>query len=300
MIDQNLWNTLIEENKFIPHWDNVLAYFGNENKSNDLLTTYLNRADNYNALSEKKIGLTTGDSAEPVRKLSIFIMTNNMLSEQAYPLLIKSNPYSWTSLTIEGLRPTQVDAIMDRRSLALTKYNYDKLRAHFPDRHIRLLTDFFLNYQKTEEEIELGTNDYITLLDSVKITPKQKVELIAKMSPDVVTGKEIADRASNVLLNQKKQTAEFTLLKKLVQHNSSNSIDVALLLLNYKSLSREEVTTLLETMANGYKKLLVKRSRPNIPKTDNNKKLVELLKTDGYILSFKENKNEIKVTALYK
>ena len=300
LVPNEWWNELIQQNKLTPLWQNLLTYFNDEQKSDDLLIEYLNEPINYQQLSKSLIGKTTEDYKEATKQMALWIDLNDKLSNEAYKALIKSDPFNWNSLSVEKISAEKVDVLIALGKLNFTKNNYDKLKTNFEGKNITLLLNKYNDYLKSTEEFIFDVADYLLLLKSTKITLAQKISIIKKtMSQDIVADEILSDLVSQTLINGN-ATVSFELFMKLIRKNSTCKIDVPLFVVHYQQFDKSQKIEILETMGNNYKKLLTKRSRTTFDFDSHNLQLAELLKNDEIISSYKYNKKDIVIFAKHK
>lgn len=298
-IPNEIWNELIRLNKVSPSWKNLLTYFKDEQKSDELLSNYLNESINYQVLSKSFIGKTTGDDRESTTQMAVWVILNDSLNNEAYRTLIKSDPFNWNNLSVEKISAEKVDILIAVGKLNFTKNNYDKLKANFEGKNITLLLNKYSGYLTSTEEFIFDTADYLLLLNSTKITSAQKISLIKKMPTDFLFNEALADLTSQTLINAN-ATVSFDLFKKLIQKNSTYEIDVPLFVIHYQEFEKSQKVEILEIMGKEFKKLLTKRSRTTFDYDDHTLQLVEFLKNDAIVSSYKFNKKDIVVFAKHK
>ena len=299
-VPKELWITLLKESKLAPDWKQLMVYFDQEALDKDVLTAYLNRVENFQILAKLKIGNANGEDKVIVKKLTLFILLNDSLTIDAYIALIKSDPHTWDSLSFEKLSGLKIEALLNKKALNFTKTNFDKLKVNFPDKHIRLLTERYSSYEAVQAEIELDAADRHLLLASDKLTLPQKIAQLKEMTSDMITSKSQSDQISHIVIGSPATHLPFDMVLKLIQKNSSNTIDVKLMLQHFADFSRNEILQLLNATGNGYKTSLVKRKKPSIPRTNDNLQLAKLLEKNEYINSYKDTGKDIILRALYK
>ena len=70
--------------------------------------------------------------------------------------------------------------------------------------------------------------------------------------------------------------------------------------LNKREIKEDTITSILNTLPEPYKAIAAKRKKPEIPKNDRTKQLVNLLKDIGYISSYSETGKGIRVNTRLK
>lgn len=127
---------LLVNNKVIPKWDNVTKYYSeSKNEIDQTLIGYLNFRETATDLS--KLKLSNED-----KNFEISLILCNGILDENYNKLLNSCFFSWNGLNFESLSINKVDFLINKK-LNITKANYDLLKKHFKNSHIKLLEKNF-------------------------------------------------------------------------------------------------------------------------------------------------------------
>lgn len=286
---------LLINNKVIPNWNNVIGYYLlNESEINDILIDFLNFENVYSELSKNR--LTKED--EEFEKI---LIKCNDISDEAYNEILNSTYFSWNNLGFESLNLEKVKNLLIKK-LNTTKSNYERLKEHFPDNHIRLIEKNFSRFIENINDFETDENDILMLLQSDKITTNNKFIYITNLDESIISkNKEISKLVGGIIL-QEMRIINFTFntLKFIAinQFYDENRIRFANLYL--EKFTNNEITLLLSSFLS-YKNLF-KKGKPTFKKTDYNRLLLESLKSKQLIKNFYDDSwsnDKYRVTTNY-
>lgn len=298
-LPSTLWDQALSHNKVAPQWSNILLYFKEQEKSEDILTSYLSHQKNFEALSKNNVGKMDAEDLDYIKALNLFILENKSISDQAYQYLIKSSPWIYNKLNIGELSALKVDTLLSNNILAFSKENYDSLKKDFSDKHILLLEKGFNTYLSKSDQFEFDNSDYSSIFASKTITLDQKINLINEMQPTLIDNNTLSKQVSNLIL-QKKVEVDFILFKQLLSRNKDLNLDISLVNLQFNKLSSAQLGEALNLIGGPFAKLNNKGSRPKISHNGENEELVTKLKRISYVSSYSFEKDKIVINTKRK
>ncbi|MDY3324566.1 hypothetical protein PG637_02625 [Riemerella anatipestifer] len=293
---------LLINNKVVPKWDNITNYYTeSENKIDDDLVKYLNFENVYLELSNEKM-----DYESSTFKYSIFrekLLLTNEISNESYLRLFENSIYKCNALSFENLDKDKV-GYLTKTILQTTKENYDLLKEHFKNLHIKLLENDFKTVLEKFEDFEVDENDILLILKSEKINVNNKFDFITKIDEEVIVcNKEVAKIVGKIILQKSKEIDLKIDTKKSIL-NSLESIEskVKFVILHNESLEISELIELTKNISSSYSSLFKKQHKPTFEANSYNRVLLEILKSKGLIRNFdidKKKKNLIRAVANY-
>ena len=291
---------LLLNNKIIPKWSNITSYYtDSEDKIDENLVEYLNFENVYLELSNEKM-----DYESSTFKYSIFrenLLLTNEISNESYLKLFENSIYKRNTLSFENLDRDKV-GYLTKTILQTTKENYDLLKEHFKNLHIKLLENDFKTVLEKFEDFEVDENDILLILKSEKINIDNKFDFITKIDETIIgSNKEIAKIVGEIIL-QKYKTIEFNfdVLKFVAFNLFADDKRIRMTNLYFDRLTDDNITKLLSSFL-FYDKLF-KKGKPTYWKSEYNRILLERLKSKKMIKNYYEdswNDKKYRVTTNY-
>ncbi|MFV5694014.1 hypothetical protein ACM55G_01070 [Flavobacterium sp. LB3P122] len=296
-----LWEDLIAIDKFVSNWDNLINYFS-KFKFDDNLISFLNNLENSKILSESKIADTKFE--ETVNHTFIrALLLNNKIDDESYSLLLKSVSNSYKDLDLFEIDDTKIHMLITAKIIVLDKENFELVKENSEGKQILLVELNFSEYLKTEIKLEI--NEYISILNSPKLTSNNKIDLILKLEAEQIrANKVLSNIVTGILSNNKKIEIDYPFLSSLI--DKSTFIKNNILLFNiYFDLFKNDITKLeniLSKLGNPYSEILNKWTEFKIEKNAINTEFIDNLKSVYYhnISSDKHDDKDIKIVTKRK
>ena len=303
--NKDIQKKLIEENKIAPDWNNLFAYYDNFEleELDETLIEYLNKETNFSVLTNKKLKENNAKPEDFIKEFSLNLIKCNELEYDSYIKLMKSTPYSWSNLNLENLEDNKVEWMINSKFISLSVDNFNKLKKHFPKKHISFLGQFQDLFVAKFSDYTLDNEDLFALLSSVAITQKNKIEIIKLLDNDVIIqSKRIASTVCDILSSTDYIELEYEVIESLVKHSNSTENRIKLLNKNLDKFSNQEITTLVTLLGDKYEEIFIKQHKPKFPNLYYNNGLFVILKNKGLIKNFEADKKDqtlLKVIANY-
>ena len=294
-IPEELGQTLVDNYKMYPNWNNVISYYKSKDEIDEFLICFFNIESNYKELSKVKLNKAQEISEELSKEISKKIVLNPEIKEESFSYLINSIPYRYYKLSFEELSRKKVEVMISSRFLIFTKDNFELLKESFDNLHIKFIEEYLNAFIKEMNEFEIDENDLLQIFNSERITKRKKRELVKLFDFDnIEMTKDLANKIINILLPHPSPRVGKDLLLKIIKYGNLTSDRIKLLNLHIARLNENEITICLKSLPYKYSSITI-NGRPNLTKNDHNKKLVEKLDKLGYISSYKIKKNTIQV-----
>lgn len=296
--DSEIKTMLIESNKVVPDWENVIDYYINWDSSIEKpIIDFLNNEENYLELSKEEM-IKEGDFEYAEFRKKILLC--NDLSDGSYKKILENSLYRRDEHAFENLNVEKVKYLVEK-ILLLSEKNYDLLKEKFPNQHIDLIANHQSKFIEDFEKYSLEVKDIILLLCQLsKITHQTKIEIIKKIDSDVIiNNKDISIIACAILSNSTYIPLEYQVLEGIFRNTTSIESRIKLFNIQFEKLSVEDISNLVKILPYPYSEIAVSRKRPTIPLNNYNNEFVNKLSNKGQISSFEMKKDEIKIVANY-
>jgi len=293
--DLEVKTELLINNKVIPMWKNVIDYYEeSENAINENLIKFLEFEEVTLELSKIKL-------LKEYEKFEASFLKCNDIADDAYIKILDSIYFRYTKLGFENLNEEKIVDLVGR-ILLTTKSNYDLLREHFPNNHIKLIERDFEKILNKKDDFETDEADIELIFESKEIDNDNKFNYILILEQNIISNNmEIAKLVGNVILKKAtKIQFELGAIEAVVKNTSSAENKIRLINLYIDDLLDNDITSLLKSIGK-YEKLFDK-GYPKYPKSDYNNLLFEKLKTRKIIKNYyddKWNDSNFRVTTNY-
>jgi len=304
--DKDQWVVLFQENKVVANWDNILYYYQELEKIDDVIIKYLNNEENYIHLSKSKINNDKlFDKSEVLNPFNTKLILSKNLSDETYKHLIKSIWFiNYQSLSFEDLSKSKIDSILSTNILSLTQDNIDKLKENFTPKHIILIEKKKDDFLEKINEFSITSYDILKILNSLEFTDEEKFQIIETIDISAFNENlELKEKASKLYIDNHRKIENLSLFEKLF-YNKDNKINewaLKLYVSQIDSWTCDECQTYIVEFDKPYNELLEKSASPlTFKDTKLNRQLFQVLKDKDCISSFKPKKSimgkdEIKV-----
>jgi len=304
--DKDQWVVLFQENKVVADWDNILYYYQESEKIDDVIIKYLNNEENYIHLSKFKINNDKlFDKSEVLNPFNTKLILSNNLSDEAYKHLIKSVWFiNYQTLSFEDLSKSKIDSILSTNILSLTQDNIDKLKEIFIPKHIGLIEKKKDDFLEKINEFSITSYDILKILNSLEFTDEEKFQIIETIDISAFNENlELKEKASKLYIDNHRKIENLSLFEKLF-YNKDNKINewaLKLYVSQIDSWTCDECQTYIVEFDKPYNELLEKSASPlTFKDTKLNRQLFQVLKDKDCISSFDPKismmgKDEIKV-----
>ena len=287
---------LLEENKVEAKWENI--YYCYQDKNNSFPKYLINFINNYTAelLNDK-------DTQD--KNFTSFIgdfLKEDSIEDNSYKelaILFKGREYD---LDFINLSKGKISTLIECNLIEFNLANYNVLKSYSGNLHIKFIQKNIEQFDKIKG-FDINTDDLISLLVGKRIPIEYQKKLLKLVDVNsVIEDKMLLSIISENMDEDMSFTNDRVLVNKLLKCERVNS-DLRTKIFSEKAIikSKDEVTDFLLTHDNP-KFLLITQigNRPTIKDTELNRKLVEKLKSIGYISNYKIKENGINISTYRK
>ena len=289
--DIQVVNLLLEECKILQTWDNIFSiYRKNENVQSDELISFFNVLDNAKALSREKISTKKPDK-ETANGFIRNILLEEKIIDESYAFILQSIPYIYKSLDFSGLTYKKTELLVKKKILTTSMENFKMLKERFEELHITLIENDPKAFTAAISSFGLDNKDILALLKSSSLHISYKEKTIKNFDPSVyISDVQILGQIGRLILNYKSFSFEDeTVIKAILTQSDMTSLQ-KIELFNKRNglLKNNEIGEFLRLLGKPYSDIAEYGKRPSLDTNDTNKFFVEILKSRGYIVNFKD------------
>jgi len=304
---------LVENDRMEVIWKNVFNYYdvalaarveGEEDVYFDeTLLRYLNQEQHYNVLSRERLGADGSRDDQYCRAFAVRLMGRNELDQKAYEALMKANIYSYVAVDFAHLDRNKVEWLVEEGRLGLNKHNFEMLKEHFPDLHIRELEVKESYFAQKTAELALDEDDVVSLLSSIRFSIANKLLVYKELDEETIIGNaDISRLTCGLLSTQRGISLSFGLIESMIKHSHSIEDCIKLINIHFSSLSQDQVKSLIRSLGGDYPEIFESRKQPKLPALPSHEELFAKLKSEHMIRDFdlyEKDHNKFKVKANY-
>lgn len=301
-----LWTELLKNNKVLPSWNNVLAYFEKigGNDFDEILLNWLNGnheniLDTELQLSEKEIDDKESERYKLVSSFYSSVLRDDNVEVNAFKAFMGVCPWVYKGLAEYDIENEKMKFLIDKRKLTFTQENFTGIKSEANALLPLFLHIYFDDFLKGDAEyIEL--EDLFDCLKSDLLISDEKIKIL---STKFLVWEQLEKDEDLQFIGKK--IIELKIAEKLplpikdiavaLLWNGSEIV-VDFMILQSNSFNETAITEILSRCDNNYSKLVIKNGRhSNLEKTETNRKLLEILKNNNIISSYREKNSKFVV-----
>lgn len=275
-----------------PTWKNVVSYYNNGNKDENILIKYIEHFSNNlgNQMIEK-------DDSE-YSSLGAYLLGTTKLTIGTYSSIIKSFEIEFEGYDgLRGLDRDRLLLLLSHNMLPFCEENTDLLKG------MDIYADYLIKYHK--QLLENLSASYISdcevaykLLSSEVFTYEQKKRIITITPKDILIELDkLANQVLDIIINTDLKNLEEETIIEVLENASNESYRVyiiSLLILEY-DYDDNKIAELLSLLGGKYIDIAERSKHPVLEETKWNIKLAGALKHKRFISSTKEDKDGIRI-----
>ncbi|MFR3025853.1 MAG: hypothetical protein ACLTNA_15045 [Bacteroides thetaiotaomicron] len=275
-----------------PTWDNVVIYFNNENKSSEILFKYVDQF-------AKKLGEEKMVEDDNYQNIFAILFGCNKLSFEAYALIL--NSFSLASFNgndaLTKLESKRLNLLLEKGKLPFNNSNTAiiKKTSIYID-YLLYYSNYFFENREASYFINIDVAQHI--LSSNKFTNNQKKELIILIPENIMLSSQpLADIIIEILIATDYSVLNRNILKELIKNAQNIKKKVRLATIMIANLEHDEnaIVDILNLLKGKYQVIAERTKRPVIDDTEWNKSLAVILNKVGFISSYKDDKDGIRI-----
>lgn len=294
--DATLYSVILEKNKLVPSWENLLHKYNNqefeeesdeaiENEISDSTIKFINILENAEELSKVKIPKETNVYKEFWKKL---IQTDE-IENQSYNLISKSSPWWYSDLNFDNLSENKIRSLINNTCIHPVPDSFNALKEHFNGLNITLLEKRKSDFFKILDQITFDSVDLELILKSTVLNNTEKLQLLNTCDEATIKTNSNLKLLGLILLNDKSFVVDDPILKAILTNNSTAVIDrIKLFIANSNKFDISFIELFLQSLGGDYTDIVNNGLKAKLEKTEENRKLLDIIKHKDYISSYSE------------
>lgn len=301
-----IWNALIENNKILSSWNNVLTYFKKMDDTSAHLITFLNCKDNIQdltkifPLSDEEMEDNGSEKYQCVKSFYDFIIKSDSLNIDSFISLMAICRFLYSELENYNIDNKKIGYLIENKLLSYSIENYNGIKKSSSDNLPLFISTYFENI--LENESIITNTDLIKCFKSndVPVSLKRRM-LSTKISAwnkigDEIFFTEIAEYIIKNNINEKLVIPFETIANALKKHSDNFHKIIQLLNTQFNNLTNEQIIATLNLCGQPYSELCEKNGKHSTMKLNNYElQLCRNLYTRDLIASITEHKDVYKI-----
>ena len=272
-------------------WENVIHYLNvvTDKTIDDELVVFIEKHS-----AELSLMAVPHDPEEDEKMLLRQLMMTDILGFAAYKDIVRQFT-RWQLTGVPTIEERRVKLLLEKGMIQFNEQNTNDLLEHFSaDLIVQYLVRYKSEFLKCVENIEY-TADVANGLMKTNMSISEKATIIPHLNIDIIN-EELADNIVSVLTKQRVDLPPDFLLKVM---NLTRLFAERLKVLNHtleqNVFAEETITALIESLEEPYRSIAEKGKKPELPDTEDSRRLVSLLKDKNYISSSTDTKTGMRV-----
>lgn len=289
-----LCGELCLQNKMTATWQNIKILVDDPALSlSQQCTEYVNILENAKQLSIQPLTEEMDRLANvDLSTISYTLIHFSKITDESYNLLLKAFTCAYSSFETNALTKERMCRLIDHNIVNTDLAAYRFLKENYDDLHIYLLQKFSEQYTEDFSELELDTHD-ISLLLQVQMDVKNKVKILNGINLEILNGAvEIAQQLGEWLIENYAEAIE-TIDKTIIETLCKNvmlPLELRIPLYTKYASIIEEDDAIIESFKEPYSSILNRAIRARISHTDENRALLDILKSKKIIANYADMK----------
>lgn len=278
-------------------WKNVVHYLNNvsEQATDEAIIGLVER--HASELEREPLDGLEEDDKQLLLKLFV---SSNTLKYEAYVMIVNRFSNWRYSGGVPGIEERRLRLMNDKGMFSYTEKNTQSLL----DGYSGAMMAAYLMRNKREflaapSEVAYNHDIALELMKSC-LTAKEKSQLIPYFDKGILSAQLSNEIISVLNLHEIELNVEFMLAVMKVAKMSREKLNVLNYILEKNDFDDATITAFIESLPEPYKNVAEKGKKPELPDTDEVRRLVGLLQEKGYISSYSESKKGIRVNTKMK
>jgi hypothetical protein len=296
-VRSEIWSTVLQGKKVEATWDNVLNYYNVRKNIDETLVEYINVIEHFEKLAKYRFNQSKNFDESFYSEFSKNFLVS-AISDEAFVKLISNYPYYYqnpTGRSFENLSVVKIEAMISYKKLRLNVITLTFLRDNFSELVTSLIETNLEEFFKDRDSYELDNEDYVVLLKSNNLSPKQKIILIKELTSDIIENTHgLGSVVSSLLVGYQFKELKYGILQSILSTSQLKTENVYLAAWHLNALTKTEISAVLTRLGMPFTKITESKKRPTIPDTKVNRLLGDELQKAHYIYQYKPEKDELR------
>ncbi|OYX86521.1 MAG: hypothetical protein B7Y83_01120 [Flavobacteriales bacterium 32-34-25] len=299
--NDNLYEILLDNNKILATWENLLFAYNSEEfaegeEEKEILTSiinFINLLENAKNLSNTKIPKETDNDYKVFWKK---ILESNEIENESYNLITKSSPWWYSTLKFEKLSQDKIISLINNTCISPTKESLNNLKEFFDGLNIKLFEKRKTDYFKILHELTFDSRDLKLILLSTALENPEKLKIINICSTDTIKTNANLQLIASILLKDASFTVDDEIIKSILINGSVPIDNRIKIFIKYSSkYDNEFIDSFLKSLGGDYADITNTSLKAKLKKTDEHRKLLDIIEHKNYISSYSEKEKHYMV-----
>lgn len=304
--DAELYSVLLENNKLIPSWENLLYDYHAQNIKGE------EEANTEIEISESSIGfINVIQNAEELSKVKIPKEVNsvniygefwkkliqiNKIEDQSYGLITKSSSWWYDDLNFENLSEKKIKSLVNNICIKPTAKSFNSLKENFDGLNILLLENRKGDYFKILDQLTFDSDDLELVLKSAILTNVEKLKILNICSEEAIITNNNLKLLSSIILADNSFVVNDNILTSILVNNQIPIMDrIKLFVKNSNKYDLSFIESFLTNLEGNYTLITDRSLKAKITKSYDNQQLLNTLVSKNYISSFSEKDSIFRI-----
>lgn len=298
LTSQRTDDILFEEIKVVASWQNLIEYYARLKQIiSPEMVTFLNDDDNAKALANDEINISTpSPDLTTVEAFMLAIVNEKDIDGISYEILLPNMRYDYDLDDIHDIGEEKIKLLIDYFNLRPTADNFIKLKAKYPALRFQFLIKSKNDFLTEIANYELEASDINFLMRSGSFTPAEKKDIIDIVGTELIASDgNILKAITKLIFDHHRFTVDKEILIASLKQPQPINDRVKLFNMHYQSFNKAEIPAIFSTFPYPYSDIGVLYTSPVIDYGDENRYLVNNLKSKGFIANSKDEKKGIRI-----
>jgi len=282
------------QNKMTTTWQNIKILVDDPALSlSQQCTEFINNIENAKQLSIQPLTEEMDRLANvDLSTISYTLIHFPKITDESYNLLLKAFTCAYSSFETNALTKERMRQLIDHNIVNADLAAYRFLKENYDDLHIYLLQKFSEQFTEDFSELELDTHD-ISLLLSAQMNVTNKIKILNGINLEILNEiVEVTQQLGKWLIknySEAVETIDETIIETICK-NVMLPLELRIPLYTKYAPITENDDAIIESFKEPYANILNKETRASIPHTDENKALLDALKSKAIIANYADMK----------
>lgn len=307
--DSDIYSLLLENNKLVPNWENLLFEYNNRNNEEEVaddsqnvereisesVINFINEIENAKELALVKV-------PKEVNSINVYgefwrkLIQIDEIKIESYDLIIKSSPWWYSDLNFENLSENKIKSLINNTCINPIIESFNSIKENFDGLNIYLLEKRKNDFFKILDQLTFDSNDLELILKSQILTNPEKQKILNLCSDETIIKNSILKLLSSLLLTDNSFVVNDTILNSILNNNSVTVNErVRIFNKNSNKFDISFIQTFLINLGGEYEKITNNNIKAKLIKNQENLQLLNILVKKIYISSYTDLINFYRV-----
>ncbi|MBD3583598.1 YobI family P-loop NTPase [Flavobacterium selenitireducens] len=304
--DSGLYPILLENNKLLPSWENLLFDYNNqiieegdeektESEISESSIEFINLIQNAEELSKVKIPKEV-NSTNVYGKFWKKLLQKDEIEDQSYDLITKSSPWWYSDLSFEEISDNKIKSLINSNCVNPTVESFNSLKEKSDGLNIYLLEKRKNDYFKILDQLTFDSDDLELILKSSILNNSDKLKILDNCSEEAIITNSNIKLLSSILISDSSFVVSDNVLNSILVNNQVPVKErIRLFVKNSSKYDLSFIESFLTNLGGNYAWITDTSSKARIPKDHDNWELLSVLANKRYISSFSEKDSDFRV-----